>query len=78
MRNASTTRSARSSSHLLKGGPQAQAASKDLIAAVNNRPIEMPVIEDTARRIAQQRTTAEGKEGVAAFLEKRAAGWVGR
>lgn len=65
-------------SHLLKGGPQAQAASKDLIAAVNNRPIEMPVIEDTARRIAQQRTTAEGKEGVAAFLEKRGAGWVGR
>jgi methylglutaconyl-CoA hydratase len=64
--------------HLLKGGPHAIAAAKDLIAAVNDRPIEMPVVEDTARRIAQQRASAEGREGVAAFLEKRAAAWVGR
>ena len=65
-------------SDLLKGGPHAIAAAKDLVCAVNDRPIEMPVVEDTARRIAQQRTTAEGKEGVAAFLEKRAADWVGQ
>jgi methylglutaconyl-CoA hydratase len=64
--------------HLLKGGPHAIAAAKDLIAAVNDRPIEMAVVEDTARRIAQQRASAEGREGVAAFLEKRAAAWVGR
>lgn len=64
--------------HLLKGGPHAIAAAKDLITAVNDRPIEMPVVEDTARRIAQQRASAEGREGVAAFLEKRAAAWVGR
>jgi len=63
-------------SHLLKGGPLALAAAKDLIAAVNDRPIETPVIEDTAHRIASQRASAEGKEGVAAFLEKHAAGWV--
>ena len=64
-------------SHLLKGGPHALAAAKDLINAVNDRPIELPVVEDTARRIAQQRASAEGKEGVSAFLEKRTAGWVG-
>jgi len=46
-------------SHLLKGGPHALAAAKDLIAAVNDRPIESPVIEDTARRIASQRASAE-------------------
>lgn len=63
-------------SHLLKGGPHALAAAKDLIAAVADRPIESTVVEDTARRIASQRASAEGKEGVAAFLEKRAAGWV--
>lgn len=64
--------------HLLRGGPHAIAAAKDLIAAVNDRPIEMPVVEDTARRIAQQRASAEGREGVAAFLEKRAAAWIER
>ncbi len=64
--------------HLLKGGPHALAAAKDLIAAVTDRPIEQAVVEDTARRIAQQRTGAEGREGVAAFLEKRVAGWVAR
>lgn len=63
---------------LLKGGPHALATAKELIAAVNDRPIEMPVVEDTARRIAQQRASAEGREGVAAFLEKRPAAWVGR
>lgn len=62
--------------HLLKGGPHAIAASKDLIAAVSDRPVDTAVMEDTARRIAQTRAGAEGREGVAAFLEKRGAGWI--
>jgi methylglutaconyl-CoA hydratase len=33
-------------------------------------------MEDTARRIAQTRAGPEGREGVAAFLEKRGAGWI--
>ena len=60
---------------LLKGGPHAIAASKELIRAVSDRPIDTQVCEDTARRIAQQRASAEGREGVTAFLEKRAPAW---
>jgi methylglutaconyl-CoA hydratase len=60
---------------LLKGGPRAHAAAKDLIASVSNRPIDQRVLEDTAARIARIRVSPEGKEGIAAFLEKRAAGW---
>lgn len=58
------------------GGPGAQAASKDLVFAVQGRPIDEAVRRDTARRIAEARATSEGKEGIAAFLTKRKAGWV--
>jgi methylglutaconyl-CoA hydratase len=60
---------------LLNGGPRAQAASKDLIAAVVNRPVDRALVEDTAERIARIRVTPEGREGIAAFLEKRAPSW---
>jgi methylglutaconyl-CoA hydratase len=63
---------------LLKGGPKAQAAAKDLIAAVVNRPVDRALVEDTAERIARIRVTPEGREGIAAFLEKRAASWASR
>lgn len=61
---------------LLEGGPQAQAAAKDLIRAVANRPIDDDVVEDTARRISSLRATPEAKEGLDAFLSKRSAAWV--
>lgn len=61
---------------LFKGGPQAIAAAKDLIRAVAGRSIEAPLLEDTANRIARTRAGTEGKEGIAAFLEKRAPSWV--
>ncbi len=61
---------------LLVAGPRAQAEAKALIRAVAGRPIDDAVIEDTAARIARVRGSAEGKEGMAAFLEKRAATWV--
>lgn len=61
---------------LMKGGPHALGAAKDLIRAVAGRPIEAPIVEDTAQRIARTRASAEGKEGIAAFLEKRAPAWV--
>jgi methylglutaconyl-CoA hydratase len=60
---------------LLANGPGAMDAAKSLIYAVANKPIDDDVIDDTARRIADQRASAEGREGVSAFLEKRPAKW---
>jgi methylglutaconyl-CoA hydratase len=58
-----------------KAGPNALAAAKQLVHAVDQTP-DAAIIEDTAKRIAAIRTSAEGKEGVASFLEKRKPGWV--
>ncbi|MCE9521691.1 MAG: enoyl-CoA hydratase/isomerase family protein [Alphaproteobacteria bacterium] len=55
--------------------PGAINAAKELIAAVAGRPIDSHIIADTSRRIAEQRSTAEAKEGLSAFLEKRKPKW---
>jgi methylglutaconyl-CoA hydratase len=60
---------------LLANGPAAVAAAKDLIFAVGRRPVDAAVMEETARRIAARRASPEGREGIAAFLEKRKPGW---
>lgn len=62
---------------LMGNGPASVAACKDLIFAVYNRPVDESVIKDTAERIAKQRASDEGKEGLGAFLEKRKPAWVG-
>ena len=62
--------------HLLACGREALAKIKDLIRAVASRPIDDSMVADTARRIAEIRGSAEGKEGVASFLEKRKPSWV--
>ncbi|HEX7045123.1 MAG TPA: enoyl-CoA hydratase/isomerase family protein [Burkholderiales bacterium] len=62
---------------LLAGGPHAQAAAKELLDHVAARPIDEAVREDTAQRIAVVRATAEAKEGIGAFLEKRKPRWDG-
>ncbi len=61
---------------LMIAGPNSVAACKDLISAVYNRPVDEAVIKDTAERIAKQRASEEGKEGLGAFLEKRKPAWV--
>jgi methylglutaconyl-CoA hydratase len=61
---------------LLKGGPAAIAAAKALIRDLAGRPIGPELIEDTARRIAALRAGAEAREGIGAFLEKRAPRWL--
>jgi methylglutaconyl-CoA hydratase len=61
---------------LISGGPQAQVAAKALISAVSGRPIDDAISEETAQRIARQRATAEARDGIAAFLEKRPPGWL--
>lgn len=60
---------------LLGGGPVAQAAAKRLVADVAGRQIDDRLATETARRIAEIRATPEGREGVAAFLEKRRPRW---
>jgi methylglutaconyl-CoA hydratase len=61
---------------LLRAGPAAQAEAKALVRAVAHRPIDGAVMEATARHIAAVRASPEGREGVGAFLGKRAASWV--
>lgn len=63
---------------LLAGAPTAQKAAKELIEAIKGRPIDAQTLEDTAQRIARQRVTAEGRDGVAAFLDKRPPAWLAR
>ncbi|MBK8175654.1 MAG: enoyl-CoA hydratase/isomerase family protein [Rhodospirillales bacterium] len=62
--------------HLRKCGPEAVAAAKELIRSVARRPTDDFVVHDTAMRIARQRTSEEGREGIKAFLEKRKPAWV--
>ena len=61
--------------HLAANGPQAMKEAKELIAAVAGRPIDDALIADTARRIARVRASKEGKEGIAAFFDKRRPRW---
>lgn len=62
-------------SALLQNGPMAMAECKELIRRVANGPADDAMIEDTAQHIARVRASAEGKEGVRAFLEKRSPEW---
>ncbi|HEY1720789.1 MAG TPA: enoyl-CoA hydratase/isomerase family protein [Magnetospirillaceae bacterium] len=63
---------------LLSNGPEAMAAAKDLVFTVTDRPVDDALVEETARRIAYRRASAEGKEGVDAFLAKRKPSWRGQ
>lgn len=60
---------------LVANGPAAVRACKRLVLDVSSRPIDAALREDTARRIADIRSSAEGREGVQAFLDKREPGW---
>jgi methylglutaconyl-CoA hydratase len=59
---------------ILAAGPTAARAAKAIIREVRGLPHESTRWH-TARRIAAQRTSAEGQEGLRAFLEKRPASW---
>ena len=53
------------------------AAARDLgVRTVAAGPANDAMIADTARRIAEIRVSPEGKEGIAAFFEKRKPAWV--
>ncbi len=57
-------------------GPQAVRACKRLVLDLAGQPITEALREDTARRIADIRAGAEGREGVRAFLDKRRPAWL--
>jgi len=59
---------------LLQSAPGAIAAAKALIRGVAGRPVE-DVRELTIEAIAERRASDEGREGLAAFLEKRKPRW---
>ena len=61
---------------LVANGPMATRACKLLVQDVAGQPMSPALREETARRIADIRASAEGKEGVQSFLNKRPAGWL--
>jgi methylglutaconyl-CoA hydratase len=61
---------------IVTNGPAAVRACKRLVQDVAHRPIDDALRAETARRIADIRASAEGKEGVQAFLVKRNAAWL--
>ena len=61
---------------LLKNGPNAQAECKAMLRTIAGQPIDDATIEETTQRTAIVRTTPEGREGLAAFLEKRKPNWI--
>ncbi len=60
---------------LLEGGAEAQAVSKRLAIELGNRDVDDAVMRQTAQASADARAGAEGREGTAAFLEKRKPNW---
>jgi methylglutaconyl-CoA hydratase len=61
---------------LLAAGPEAVGAAKGLIAQVAWRTPD-EVAGPTVRAISERRASAEAKEGLTAFLEKRKPAWAG-
>jgi methylglutaconyl-CoA hydratase len=61
--------------HLLAASPAALAATKRLLADVVEAPMDDVLLAATAKCIADARVSPEGREGITAFLEKRAPSW---
>lgn len=61
---------------LLRGGPQALAAAKELVRSVDGVGNAEALSQRTAAQLAALRVSAEGQEGLGAFLEKRSPTWM--
>lgn len=62
--------------HVLRNGPNAMAQAKTLCHDIEGQALDSALGEETAQRIADIRAGDEAREGLAAFLEKRAPHWV--
>jgi len=61
---------------LVANGPAAVRACKKLVQDVAHQAITPALRDDTARRIADIRASAEGREGVQSFLNKSKPSWL--
>jgi methylglutaconyl-CoA hydratase len=65
------------SDSLSTNAPGAMGDAKRLVNDIAHHKIDGGLLDETAKRIARARVSDEGREGVAAFLEKRAPIWAG-
>lgn len=63
------------SDSLTNNAPGAMGEAKRLVNDIAHHKIDNGLMDETAKRIARARVSNEGREGVAAFLEKRKASW---
>ncbi|MGV3653826.1 MAG: enoyl-CoA hydratase/isomerase family protein [Noviherbaspirillum sp.] len=61
---------------LLAASPDAVSQAKRLVRDMAGRPVDDAVVADTVARIADIRASAQGREGVQSFLEKRKPSWL--
>jgi methylglutaconyl-CoA hydratase len=61
--------------NLLKAAPVAQQETKNLLNRLSIPAIDENVVEHTASLIAGTRLSAEAREGMNSFLEKRTPNW---
>ncbi|MCZ2406869.1 MAG: enoyl-CoA hydratase/isomerase family protein, partial [Burkholderiales bacterium] len=61
---------------LVSASPNAVRACKQLVQDVAQQQIDAQLIAATVEGIADIRASAEGREGVQSFLQKRKPGWL--
>jgi methylglutaconyl-CoA hydratase len=61
--------------HIYSASPAAIADAKRLVEDVHGEVIDGSLSRLTAKRLAHRRVSAQGKEGLSAFLEKRKPDW---
>ncbi len=61
---------------LITSSPNAVREAKVLVRDVAGKAVDAAMVMDTAERIANIRSSDEGREGVASFLEKRKPSWL--
>lgn len=61
---------------ILQGGPVAVREAKTLVRSILEISDRNELVEETSRLLAKLRVSDEGKEGLAAFLEKRKPYWI--